>query len=391
MRAFDRLGVYDAVARSAVFPSRGVFRDAVDGSVLTVLDFGKASLNRYGYPTSSPTAATFSTLCSRLARPSPASRWRTTARRSMSVKPPKQAEVAFADGETYRARILIGADGIRSRVRHLLDDSDPIFSGHVAYRGAIAMEDVPADVPGGGRHGRGAALDRTRHPPHAVPGAKRRDVQPGRRLRAAARTRCKRRATSPSSRRRSLAPASRCVPRSHSSTPHAGWPVYDRDPLSTWSTDHAVLIGDAAHAMLQYLGQGACQALEDGRGARRGAPTLPRQRPVALNAYEQVRRPMASRCQSVARPWGDLLAHRGPHPARRCATASSGPAARRLRRPGLALRRARRNAAPLLAPARPAPPEQRVTTHPSHASTPIGAIQPERGTELPQLPHPRRP
>jgi hypothetical protein len=46
MRAFDKLGVYDAVARSAVFPARAVVRDAVDGSVLTTLDFGDQFVSR---------------------------------------------------------------------------------------------------------------------------------------------------------------------------------------------------------------------------------------------------------------------------------------------------------------------------------------------------------
>ncbi|CAF4882000.1 unnamed protein product, partial [Rotaria socialis] len=39
------------------------------------------------------------------------------------------------------------------------------------------------------------------------------------------------------------------------------WPVYDRNPLSKWSHGHLVLLGDAAHPMLQYAGQGAAQAL----------------------------------------------------------------------------------------------------------------------------------
>ncbi|CAF4601877.1 unnamed protein product, partial [Rotaria magnacalcarata] len=37
----------------------------------------------------------------------------------------------------------------------------------------------------------------------------------------------------------------------------------NRNPLSKWSHGHLVLLGDAAHPMLQYAGQGAAQALED--------------------------------------------------------------------------------------------------------------------------------
>jgi salicylate hydroxylase len=39
--------------------------------------------------------------------------------------------------------------------------------------------------------------------------------------------------------------------------------LYDRDPLPTWSRGRLTLLGDAAHAMLPHLGQGANQSIED--------------------------------------------------------------------------------------------------------------------------------
>ncbi len=146
VRAFDRLGLYDAVAKNAVFPSRSVVRDAMDGSVLTVLDFGSSFVKRYGYPyiVAHRRDVLDALLAACHAQPKI---HLENGRQVVGVhEDAEAAAVTFADGETYRARVLVGADGINSRVRRLLDTSDPTFSGHVANRGAIAVEDTPHPV-----------------------------------------------------------------------------------------------------------------------------------------------------------------------------------------------------------------------------------------------------
>ena len=42
------------------------------------------------------------------------------------------------------------------------------------------------------------------------------------------------------------------------------WSLYYRPPIATWSTRRATLLGDAVHATLPYLAQGAAMAIEDG-------------------------------------------------------------------------------------------------------------------------------
>lgn len=67
-----------------------------------------------------------------------------------------------------------------------------------------------------------------------------------------------------------------------------------------------LVLGDAAHPMLQYLGQGACQALEDAHQIGAALGEHPGALDTALRQYESVRIERASRCQLSARPWGEV-------------------------------------------------------------------------------------
>jgi salicylate hydroxylase len=42
------------------------------------------------------------------------------------------------------------------------------------------------------------------------------------------------------------------------------WGLRDREPLQNWTRGRVTMLGDAAHPMTPYLGQGACMAIEDG-------------------------------------------------------------------------------------------------------------------------------
>jgi salicylate hydroxylase len=83
------------------------------------------------------------------------------------------------------------------------------------------------------------------------------------------------------------------------------WGLYDRKPLRTWTNGRLTLLGDAAHAMLPHLGQGANQAIEDGIAL---AVILenrdPDQVPACLRHYEAFRRERTDMIQAEARKNG---------------------------------------------------------------------------------------
>jgi salicylate hydroxylase len=80
------------------------------------------------------------------------------------------------------------------------------------------------------------------------------------------------------------------------------WALYDREPLGRWVNGRLALLGDAAHAMLPFFGQGAAQAVEDAEvlGACL-AGVDPESVPEALKRYEAIRLPRASKVQLMSR------------------------------------------------------------------------------------------
>jgi salicylate hydroxylase len=85
---------------------------------------------------------------------------------------------------------------------------------------------------------------------------------------------------------------------------HYKWGLHDRDPLKRWTVGRVTLLGDAAHPMLPYLGQGACQAMEDGVVLAAALSKRSDDLPAALKLYEDLRLPRASRVVLTARDRG---------------------------------------------------------------------------------------
>ena len=213
---------------------------------------------------------------------------------------------SFEDGREERGDILIGADGIRSKVREQVQGaSEPRYSG-VAVCQAVAKADeqlIPPRVYGM-LWGRG-----TRVGYYPVPGgafwyfllAAPKDVF-----------------ADPATRRQQvtkhIAGWADPIPRLLANTPDAGLlagNIIDREPAQKWGEGRVTMVGDAAHAMTPFLGQGGGQGVEDAAvlsECLRDATDLP----AALRAYENRRRDRTAAITRRAFKVGQTTSLRNP-------------------------------------------------------------------------------
>jgi 2-polyprenyl-6-methoxyphenol hydroxylase-like FAD-dependent oxidoreductase len=87
--------------------------------------------------------------------------------------------------------------------------------------------------------------------------------------------------------------------------------IFDLKPLKRWSIGRVSLLGDAAHPSAPTLGQGACQAIEDGvvlASCLGGASDVP----FALKAYESRRIPRTSAITIQSRRMGRMGCWKNP-------------------------------------------------------------------------------
>ncbi|HVX77441.1 MAG TPA: FAD-dependent monooxygenase [Bradyrhizobium sp.] len=215
----------------------------------------------------------------------------------------ESARLTFANGVTAESDVVIAADGIHSALqKYVVEPSKPIHSGSLAYRGLIPREKAPEWKKEVSQLWMGDKKHFLVYP-----------VRRGELINYVAfvpTTRETEESWSAIGDRDQLAAAFQgwdpaVVKLLDRVETCFWWGLYDRKPLATWTNGRLALLGDAAHAMLPHLGQGANQSIEDGMALAVFLQGLETQDVAdALRRYERFRRQRTDIVQAEARQNG---------------------------------------------------------------------------------------
>jgi 2-polyprenyl-6-methoxyphenol hydroxylase-like FAD-dependent oxidoreductase len=213
--------------------------------------------------------------------------------------------VNCADGSSYEGRAMIGVEGLRSPTRaRIVPDQGPRPSGHVVYRGLTKIEDI---------HDKSYINSMVIY---GGPGCH--AVQY--RLRGGTVMNNVATIVSPSFRHGQtdyggtdelFAAFEKCAANVRELTGYLSldrkWALHDLQPATNWTSGNVTLLGDAAHATLQYLAQGAVMAMEDAVVLASELGKHGDDVNAAFMAYQAQRLNRTARVTTTARLFGEII------------------------------------------------------------------------------------
>jgi salicylate hydroxylase len=287
-RVLYALGLKEALAPSIFQPEGKVIRMWNTGETRPLFDLGVESIRLYGFPFFMMHRADLLDVLAAAVRREKPDAIHLNARCIGCQQDGGEVALALHDGSVARGDVLIGADGIHSKVRETLFGADePRFTGTLAWRGLIRRRDLPAHLlkpvgtnwvgPGG-------------HVVHYF-------VRGGELLNfVGVRENTEWQVESWTAQ----GTTAECLDDFEGwhddvrtlvrniDTPYK-WALKVREPMKQWVRGRIALLGDACHSTLPYLAQGASMGFEDAVVLSRCLAAEPDNLEPALRRYEAAR------------------------------------------------------------------------------------------------------
>ncbi|MDB5953829.1 FAD-dependent monooxygenase [Ramlibacter sp.] len=262
-RVLSLIGIDDAVRAVASVPAGKQVRLWNTGQTWKLFDLGQQSIAEYGHPYYTLYRPDLHAVLVDAVRALAPQALVLGAKVAGFESSESGVTLALEDGRSFSGDLLVGADGVHSRVRQGLFGQDaPSFSGCMAWRGVIQATDLPEHLRapigtnwvGPGGHVIHYALRRGELV-NFVGVVERSDWKVESWTAAGSTEECARDFAGWNEDVQTLIRSIR--------QPYK-WALMVREPMQQWSRGRVTLLGDAAHPTLPFLAQGACMAIEDG-------------------------------------------------------------------------------------------------------------------------------
>lgn len=292
----------------ALLPEAIEFRHWKNGRTLAAYPLGDQVRETYGFPYYVTLRSDLVTCLVNAANEDPGIELHTDARVDRVHQSPASVTVTV-NGRRYTGSMLVGADGIHSTVRARVFGSEtPTYSGEIAWRALVAAADVPQKVMrpvvtvwwGPGKHFvhyfvKNDALV------NCVGVVTRQDA-PESWIETGDPEEFQNDFTGWHADLRALIDGTRSCHK---------WALLDRPPMSRWADHRMTLLGDACHAALPFMAQGAAMAMEDAAVLARCVAEHP-DVPEGLARYESLRYRRTAQVQRRSRRNARIFHLSGP-------------------------------------------------------------------------------
>jgi 2-polyprenyl-6-methoxyphenol hydroxylase-like FAD-dependent oxidoreductase len=308
LAALQKLGVLDDVLTRAIRIESLVLRDAFDGSQILRVETGSHYLSRFKHPYCVVHRGELFAALLRACQENPYILLKPRSDVSGFEDLGSTVRLHLSQGEAVEGIGLVGADGMRSRIRkELLNDGLPRVSGHTIFRALVDREKIPV-------HLRTNEVTIFAGPKwHLVhyPVLQRQKLNIAITIDNGAVDEVSGESATIDE---ILAALPGEIPSACSilqlSKEWRKWVLCDREPILSSAINRVILLGDSSHGMLQYAAQGAAMALEDAVALLRETKTCSAQElPDAFRNLSESRWKRCADIQLLARRIGDKLYH----------------------------------------------------------------------------------